>query len=292
MIDFRYHVVSLVAVFIALSVGMVIGGFALRGPVADQLNQQVSQLSNDKAALRAQLGAATDGAKSRDSFDEAVSGQLIAGALTDRSVAIVALPGTDKSLVSTTTKTLRSAGATVASTTTLSDGWATADNSVDFTALGKRIGVKTADAGSSRLPGVVLAKALMAPGGPGLDTLSQAGLTSTSDNPQDATAVVVLWGDLPSGAKTSAWTDIVAGLGAGAGVGIAGAAGHTDSTKSDPLMSAIRDTPDVATHMSTVDDVAIPMGQVALALALADEYKGISGQYGTASDATAVLPTR
>ena len=35
MINFRYHVVSLTAVFLALAIGLVVGTAALNGPVAD-----------------------------------------------------------------------------------------------------------------------------------------------------------------------------------------------------------------------------------------------------------------
>ena len=37
MINFRYHVVSLTAVFLALAIGLVVGTAALNGPVADSL---------------------------------------------------------------------------------------------------------------------------------------------------------------------------------------------------------------------------------------------------------------
>ena len=32
MIDFRYHLVSIVAVFLALAIGIVVGATALKGP--------------------------------------------------------------------------------------------------------------------------------------------------------------------------------------------------------------------------------------------------------------------
>ena len=43
MINFRYHVVSLTAVFLALAIGLVVGTAALNGPVADSLRGQVSR---------------------------------------------------------------------------------------------------------------------------------------------------------------------------------------------------------------------------------------------------------
>ena len=40
MIDFRYHVVSIVAVFLALALGLFIGSTSLRGPVANFINNR------------------------------------------------------------------------------------------------------------------------------------------------------------------------------------------------------------------------------------------------------------
>jgi hypothetical protein len=44
VINFRYHVVSLTAVFLALAIGLVVGTAALNGPVADSLKNQISAL--------------------------------------------------------------------------------------------------------------------------------------------------------------------------------------------------------------------------------------------------------
>ena len=52
MINFRYHVVSLTAVFLALAIGLVVGTAALNGPVADSLKEQVQSVSKDNSNLR------------------------------------------------------------------------------------------------------------------------------------------------------------------------------------------------------------------------------------------------
>ena len=52
MINFRYHVVSLTAVFLALAIGLVVGTAALNGPVADSLNDNVNGLRKDNQQLR------------------------------------------------------------------------------------------------------------------------------------------------------------------------------------------------------------------------------------------------
>ena len=53
VIDFRYHLVSLVSVFLALAVGIVLGAGPLKESIGDTLTGQVEQLRGEKDALRA-----------------------------------------------------------------------------------------------------------------------------------------------------------------------------------------------------------------------------------------------
>ena len=48
MINFRYHVVSLTAVFLALALGLVVGTAALNGPLSDSLRDQVTAAAEDR----------------------------------------------------------------------------------------------------------------------------------------------------------------------------------------------------------------------------------------------------
>ena len=52
MIDFRYHVVSLISVFLALAVGIALGAGPLKETIGDTLTGQVEQLRQEKDALR------------------------------------------------------------------------------------------------------------------------------------------------------------------------------------------------------------------------------------------------
>ena len=68
MVDFRYHLVSIIAVFLALAVGIVVGTAALNGPVLDSLRGKSpwpgplagwrrTQLEAALAGLDASIGA-------------------------------------------------------------------------------------------------------------------------------------------------------------------------------------------------------------------------------------------
>ena len=47
MIDFRYHIVSLISVFLALAVGIALGAGPLKETIGDTLTGQVEQLRAD-----------------------------------------------------------------------------------------------------------------------------------------------------------------------------------------------------------------------------------------------------
>ncbi len=55
MIDFRYHLVSLISVFLALAVGIVLGAGPLRDTLGDQLSGQVEQLRTEQDTRRGQV---------------------------------------------------------------------------------------------------------------------------------------------------------------------------------------------------------------------------------------------
>ena len=60
MINFRYHVVSLAAVFIALAIGLVVGTAAFNGPAADALDDQVAAMRSDNNKLRDEVEHLTE----------------------------------------------------------------------------------------------------------------------------------------------------------------------------------------------------------------------------------------
>ena len=55
MISFRYHIVSIIAVFLALALGIVVGTTALNGPITKDLRHQVDSLKGDRNSLSDQV---------------------------------------------------------------------------------------------------------------------------------------------------------------------------------------------------------------------------------------------
>ncbi len=73
MIDFRYHLVSLVSVFLALAVGHRARRRPAQGADREGLSQSVDALRQDRDALGDQLKTAQAGSANRDTFITAAS---------------------------------------------------------------------------------------------------------------------------------------------------------------------------------------------------------------------------
>lgn len=300
MIDFRYHIVSLVAVFMALAVGIVIGAFTLSGGVGDSLNQQASSLRSEQAQLRAQVQATGNALNRADNFATLADPALVDGVLSGDSVALVLLPGTPDGLVSATKSSIASAGGSIATTVTLEDSWLKPDAAKLLRSAASTVGVDPAQTDVSRLPGIVLGKAVMGRDGEaGKAALEQLQSESLIDidgtSAGKPTSIVVLWPGLPTitdQPTVTSWTGTISGVGAStnAVVGVSSGPADNDLTNPDPVVTSLRGSADATATMSVVDDGTRAMGQTALVLATQRELAGVSGQYGLGADATGPIP--
>ncbi|GAB4005069.1 hypothetical protein GCM10029992_51840 [Glycomyces albus] len=68
MINFRYHLVSLTAVFLALTVGLILGTAALNGPAIDALEATSQSLRDSNAAYRDEIAALEEELNDDQSF--------------------------------------------------------------------------------------------------------------------------------------------------------------------------------------------------------------------------------
>jgi Copper transport outer membrane protein, MctB len=313
VIDFRYHLVSIVSIFMALAVGIVLGAGPLKEDIGTALTEQTTALRADKAQLRTDLDAAGRGLTARDKFASVVVPTIIKDQLTGKTVSLVIAPGADADLVTSTTASLVLAGAKVGSTITLTEAWADpAARTVRNTVTNRVAALVKAPAGANtpdQLAGIVLARAILAGTGQSSDRLipsAQAALDALEagdlvqvapDEIVPASSVVFLSGQVKGStqqdidARLAAYVQLVASLDAGgSGAVVATESNTTDPTRSADLVAAVRKDADAVRISSTVDNADLPMGQGTLVLALAQQYAGNAGQYGLAPDAKAVLP--
>lgn len=119
MIDFRYHLVSIASIFLALAVGIVLGAGPLKGTIGDTLTSEVTRLREDANTLRADLAAAEQRALAREELLTELRPRAVSGLLSGDSVSMLVLPGAAESQVEDVRIALLEAGASVSTLVTL-----------------------------------------------------------------------------------------------------------------------------------------------------------------------------
>jgi Copper transport outer membrane protein, MctB len=113
VIDFRYHLVSIVAVFLALALGIVLGSTELQPTAYNFLNSTTAKLQNQLDQAASQRDAAQQQATEGEQYAQAVEPTVLRDLLTGRKLLIVTEPGAQASVVSGISAAANDAGATV-----------------------------------------------------------------------------------------------------------------------------------------------------------------------------------
>jgi hypothetical protein len=314
VINFRYHVVSLTAVFLALAIGLVVGTAALNGPVADSLKNTVTALRKDNQQLRDTVSSLQDEVNREEDFAAEAAPILLAGKLTGRRVLILTMPRGQEH-ADGVIDMLRMAGATTTGRIDLQDKFVNPDSNNDLLGLAARSAQRTVPA--TDLPGnsngvetssAQLASALLDRAGTAAEASEadrRAVLTAYTTNGYivvddkvtgPADTVVVVSGpphvDRDSAEKDRAVVTVVtqfdkgAPLEKGAPLVVAGS-GAGDGN----LVGAVRADPTLSKTISTVDNANTSQGQVVTALATIEQVRYTHvGQYGLGAGATSLMP--
>jgi hypothetical protein len=304
VIDFRYHLVSIIAIFFALAAGIALGAGPLKAGVDQTLTQQTQQLREENQGLRDQIATLDAGNEYRDSFVGAVTPDLVERRLADRRVVVVALPGADTEQVTAVRDSVAAAGADVGATVTVDATWTDSSSAQLLDTLATELvstGTTLPEGDGYDRGAAVLAGALVEPvGGPGsegnatvLSAFVEAGVVAVDGEaePEAQLAVVVAGEPLQDDEaerRTGALVSLVAALdGAGAG---AVAAGPAAAAGAGGIVAAVRADGDVSQLASTVDVANLPSGRVAVVFALAEQAAGASGHYGIVGTTDGPLP--
>jgi hypothetical protein len=114
VIDFRYHLVSIVAVFLALAIGIVLGSTELQGPAYNLLNQTTAKLQNELNQASSQRDAAQQQANLGQNYAQAVEPVVLHDLLAGQRLLIITEPGASASVVTAISNAAtQDAGATV-----------------------------------------------------------------------------------------------------------------------------------------------------------------------------------
>lgn len=300
MISFRYHLVSLVAVFLALALGIVVGTTALNGPITKDLRNQVNDLKGQRDSLTAQVKQLQGQVDDAGQFASTYGSQLVANRLAGKNVLEVILPGASGEMADGLSSQISAAGGKVSGRLSIAKPYLDPSGGTGIVELATGpshpVGwTAPPTSNADQLGGSLLAYVLLGHGQP--TDLTQvlggfAGLHMVSSNGQDitpsTTVVVLAHGGLRQRDYAgSAEESLVSALAQQDGhVVVAGDA----ASATQGLISLIRASKTDRAAVSTVDNANNPFGQVSTVLALANAVAGQVGHYGTDQSADALFP--
>jgi len=309
VINFRYHVVSLTAVFLALAIGLVVGTAALNGPVADSLSDNVNALRKDNQQLRETVNSLQEEVNREEDFVAEAAPILLADRLADRRILVLCTPS-GRDHVEGMIEALGMAGATVTGRLDVQDKFVNPDNSVELLELAVAAAQPTVP--TTGLPGnsdgvetssALLASALLdrrqgVPVAPAdlkavLDAYGDAGYVTVEEAiTGPAEAVVVVSGqpyvDRDAAKKDASVVTMVVQFDRISPVVVAGT-----GTGDGNLVAAVRGDPTLGKSISTVDNANTATGQMVAALATADQVtQSKAGHFGLGAGANSLMPKR
>lgn len=349
MVTFRFYVVSTVAFFLALAVGVVVGS-VLDGRIADSLQDRLDGVEESLDETVAAIDARKAELERDQRYIEASAPFAVQDRLPGTATLVVAENGIDAAPVEDLVRRLRDSGSRVEGIVWLDRRWSL-DDAGDLAVAAEIAGASNTaspaqvraalwdevfgvdpETGSSSFGGRAAEGAEGAEVTSTTTTTLVAGATSTTTTlPDEATQVPLLFSRSPLNALAEAGLVRLQAIDGDVGVPaerlvVAGATG-VDSTLDDPgsgvaeavtgaalvaLPAAVgevvpppQDETDLdpprgelvvpmvdsdATGISTVDDLDLVAGRVAMVLALADGIDGLTGRYGYGPDVDGVLP--
>ena len=338
MINLRFHLVSLVAVFLALGLGVTMGASFVNRATVDTLRDRVDAVESSYKDRGALLDTLNKQLQQVDGSADALVGPqspVLPGRLSDRPVVLVVPDGLPDGSLAAAQQALATSGAARPGTVRLTGVLALEDDAA-AARVKERLGLK----GTSRaeLQSAVLARlgdalatlsapvagspgGVTRPGGPapdlaqvaaarqqlrdlaelGLVELDTSGASGGAALPDvvGATYLMVVSTEVDASADDAVValaTDVVRAAPATVTVGELAPArdkGGVPASTTVPdasLLGNLRSDDELASRISTVDDLEEAFGRLALVLALQQEGAGTVGHYGNGPGATAPFP--
>jgi Copper transport outer membrane protein, MctB len=302
MIDFRYHIVSIVSIFLALAVGIVLGAGPLQGRLGDTLNQEVSALRKTKTDLNIQLRESENTNKQLNAFITALTPQLIEGRLSGRSVNLIRLPGSSDDVAKSVSDVLTQAGAKVNGTVKVTKDWTDPAKKAFRESLATSLAplARTqppAGATQGQDLSTVLARGVVVPDRTSADKadagaatalkgLKTGGLIDYSGDPPDPATLAVVVAGPPTAneqgkvqeAEATSYAALTRVLDAQSAGAVA--VSQPSGAQAGGTLQALRADQQAKASVSTFDYADQQMGLITVVLALREQISGDAGQYG------------
>ncbi|HJV09160.1 MAG TPA: copper transporter [Acidimicrobiales bacterium] len=309
MINLRYHIVSLVAVFLALGLGIVMGSTVIDRVTVDALNNNLDDVRRSVGAIRDENRRLSDQLKRGEDFAVTTRDQLLRGHLRNIPVMVVAVAGIDRGPVDQVRQALAGAQATMEGTIWFTSKMRLAsDGDVRALATALDLPVDRPDVVRRQaLAKVAAARESAASDASPLAALQSAGFL-TYEGPPLATStstssIPPTLASLPlantrylvvSGAGAEVGDDVVAlplaqAYAQASGRVVAAESGQDTDGGRAVFVGLLRGDV-VSSRISTVDNIESPMGQTAAVLALEDLGVPRYGHYGVGPGAQRILP--
>ena len=307
MIDFRYHLVSLISVFLALAVGVVLGAGPLQNSLGTALNDQVTALRENRNATQAKLEQTETAVNERDSYITQAASSLLPGTLASKNVAMVLLPEAKAEDADAITTQLKSAGATVTGRVSLTSTWVDLSRENYRSTFSGQVQGHLGSTNSKDANGILgeaLAKALTANDDSSRVLMDMLSVTvdksgtpfiSVDSTPTAAAEMIVVVGPRPQassgkgatveaspGEDPKAWAKALEGTAGRAPTVVVGSADGDGG-----VVGIIRSE---KAKVTTIDSVGQIAASVSTPLALASTRAGTTGHYGFDKGAEAVMP--
>jgi hypothetical protein len=319
MVDFRYHLVSIIAVFLALAVGIVLGTTFINGPLFDTLNNKVDSLTNDRKTLRSDNDDLNRRLSDQTKFGKAVLPFAVAGRLAAESVVVVSAPDAPSDVRDATIHALTAAGATIGGRIQLTKKFTDPTQAETLEAVARQV-VNGGSPGEGGTPlqhaANQLAIALATPTrnraevvAPNAETqrvlalFQDAGLVKVDGPTPARSSIVVVIAGVPAKDGTPGRDEQVRGVNEVIG-GLARqatavvAVTPTGGAEAGGVLSSLRRDQNLATHVASVDNADTPAGQAAAVFAVVERLRAAeavgerpaAGHYGDGPGAAKPLP--
>jgi hypothetical protein len=309
MVDFRYHLVSIVAVFLALAVGIVVGTTALNGQLLDRLKQSNSDLIGDKRGLEGDVRGLRDRLAAEEQAAALLGPSIVGSRLQGERVVIVSTPDAPASLREQLLPLLAQAGATLGAQVRLRPGLLAPDSATLLDGLVAQAAVpgqplpegEPVDQAMTQLSQVLVRQAgVAAPAAATVQRVLAAyegedliDVEGTADTP--GSMALLLTAGTPTSvdpglatAQSRALLVLARQLDARSRGAVV--AGPLDATEDSGLLRVLRDDTGLSDRLGSVDGADTPTGRNAVVLALAEQVRGGSGSYGTGPRADSPVP--